>query len=294
MSVLTVLLAALARLPFKVLYVLSDGMGFLLYHVVRYRRRLVRRNLARAYPDKSQKDVKRIERKFYHFFCDYVFEAVKLLRISEEEMRRRFRFTNPELMEKLGADGKPIFLYLGHYGNWEYFASVPLWVPESITVCHVYHALSNQQMDKLMVRLRERFGCVGMPQNETFHTLLHLIGEGRQPLIGLIADQRPLKKHHTVWMEFLRQPTALITGSERIGVRLGAHFVYGDVEVVKRGHYTITYKEILPDENVEFSLTKQYMEQLEHSIDRAPQYYLWSHNRWKYRPDDDGNPVLDS
>ena len=113
--------------------------------------------------------------------------------ISEEDVRKRFRFTNMELVERLSADGRPIFLFLGHYGNWEYNFSTPLWTPENITVCHVYHTLSNKAMDRLMVQLRNRFGSIGMPQNETYHTLLHLMDEGRQPLIGLIADQRPLR-----------------------------------------------------------------------------------------------------
>ena len=253
MILLTFLLIALARLPLRVLYVLSDGMGSLLYHVVRYRRKLVRKNLTRAYPEKTRKEIKQIERKFYHFLCDYFFETIKMQTISEKEVRERFRFTNMELIERLSEDGKPLFVWLGHYGNWEYFASFPLWTPKRITVCHVYHTLSNKAMDRLMIQLRNRFGSIGMPQNETYHTLLHLMDEGRQPLIGLIADQRPLKKHSTVWTEFLRQPTALIVGSERIGVRMKAHFLYGEVKVVRRGYYTITYKELFPDENVPFS-----------------------------------------
>ena len=294
MSPLTLFLKALSRLPLGILYVLSDGMGSLLYHLVRYRRKLVRKNLTRAYPTKTKKEIKQIERKFYHFFCDYIVETIRLLHIREDEVRSRFRFTNMELIERLSEDGKPLFVWLGHYGNWEYFASFPLWTLKRITVCHVYHALSNKSMDRLMIELRDRFHSIGMPQNETYHTLLHLIDEGRQPLIGLIADQRPLKKHHTVWTDFLRQPTALITGSERIGVRLGAHFLYGEVKVVKRGYYTITYKEIFPDEKEDCSITKQYMKLLEQSIDQAPQYYLWSHNRWKYQPDEDGQPILNS
>lgn len=163
MSLLTLLLSLLPRLPLRVLYVLSDGMGSLLYHLVRYRRRLVRRNLTRAYPTKTKKEIKRIERKFYRFFCDYVVETIHLLRISEEEVRRRFLYTNTDLIERLSEDGKPLFVYLGHYGNWEYFASFPLWTPERITVCHVYHPLSNKAMDRLMIRLRDRFGSIGMP-----------------------------------------------------------------------------------------------------------------------------------
>ena len=109
MSLPTFLLSALARLPLRVLYPLSDGIGFLLYHLVRYRRKLVRRNLTSAYPTKPKKEIKAIERAFYRFFCDYVVETIRLLRISEEEVRQRFRFTNMELIERLSEDGKPLF-----------------------------------------------------------------------------------------------------------------------------------------------------------------------------------------
>ena len=288
---LRLLLSALALLPLGVLYGLSTACYVVLYHCVRYRRRLVRANLVHAYPDKSLAEIRTIERAFYRHFCDYVVETIKVLHISDEEMRRRLRFENMDVVERLRADGKPLFVYLGHYGNWEYVTSITLWCESGLEACQIYHPLSGKAMDEVMLRLRSRFHSFGIPQDDTYRTLLRMRGEGRQALLGLIADQRPPKKHHDVWMTFLRQPTALITGSERIGARLGAHFLYGDMEVVKRGYYTITMKEILPDEKEDFSITKQYMRLLEQTIDRAPQYYLWTHNRWKWQLSPDGTLV---
>ena len=249
---LRVLLTALALLPMRALYVLSSGSYILLYHCVRYRRTLVRTNLSRAYPEKSRKEIKAIERQFYRHFCDYVVETIKLLHISDDEMRRRFRFMGMDVVERLRADGRPLFVYLGHYGNWEYVTSITLWCAPGLTACQVYHPLSGKAMDEVMLKLRSRFHSFGIPQDDTFRTLLRMKGDGEQALLGLIADQRPSKKHHEVWMSFLRQQTALITGTERIGQRMDAHFIYGDVEVVKRGYYTITMKEILPDEKEDF------------------------------------------
>lgn len=286
MSVLKVLFTTLARLPMRVLYGLSSGGYQLLYHLVRYRRKLVRKNLRQAYPDKTDSERMVIEKQFYRFFCDYVVETIKLLHISDEEMRQRCRFVNMELVEQLRQDGKPLFVYLGHYGNWEYVTSITLWCQPGLDACQVYHPLSGKAMDQLMLDLRSRFHSFGIPRDDTFRTLLRMKGEGRQALLGLIADQRPPRKHHDVWMDFLRQPTALLTGTERIGLRLDAHFVYGDMEVTSRGHYTITMKEIIPTTDEDFAYTKAYMRLLEQTIDRAPQYYLWSHNRWKYRPED--------
>lgn len=285
------LLTALALLPLRILYVLSSGCYVFIYYCVRYRRKLVRTNLVRAYPQKSSDEIKIIERLFYRHFCDYIVETIKLLHISEEEMRRRLRFINMELVEQLCTDGKPLFLYLGHYGNWEYVTSITLWCDPRLSACQVYHPLSGKAMDEVMLKLRSRFHTFGIPQDDTFRTLLRMKGEGRQAMLGVIADQRPSKKHHEVWTTFMRQPAALITGTERIGRRLDAHFLYGDVEVVRRGYYTLTVKEILPDEKEDFSITRQYMRLLEQSIDRAPQYYLWTHNRWKWQPGPDGSVV---
>lgn len=288
---LRILLTALALLPLRALYVLSSVCYYLLYYCVRYRRRLVRTNLTRAYPEKSSVEIKTLEKQFYRHFCDYVVETIKLLHISDEEMRRRLRFVNIDIVERLRADGRPFFVYLGHYGNWEYVTSITLWCQPGLDACQVYHPLSGKAMDEVMLKLRTRFHSFGIPQVDTFRTLLRMKGEGRQALLGLIADQRPAKKHHEVWTTFLRQPTALITGTERIGQRLDAHFLYGDVEVVKRGYYTLTIKEILPDEKEDFSISRQYMRLLEQTIDRAPQYYLWTHNRWKWQPGPDGTLV---
>lgn len=286
---LRIVLSALALLPLRVLYVLSTGGYALVYHVLRYRRRLVRTHLTRAYPDKTAAEIRRIERLFYHHFCDYLVETIKLLHISDEEMRRRMRFVNMELIEGLRTDGKPIFIYLGHYGNWEYVTSITLWTTPGLEACQVYHPLSGRAMDAVMLRLRARFHSFGIPQDETFRTLLRMKGEGQQALLGLIADQRPAKKHHDVWISFLRQPAALITGAERIGQRLDAHFLYGDIQVERRGYYTLTMQEIHPDEKEDFPITRQYMRLLEQTIDRAPQYYLWTHNRWKWQPNPDGS-----
>ena len=286
-TLLYVLLKALALLPLRALYVLSDLTFPLLYHIVRYRRHLVRRNLSRAYPDKDTREIRRLERGFYRHFCNYVVETVKLLHISDDEMRRRLVFRDMDLIEDMRRDGKPIFVFLGHYGNWEYVTSISLWCQPGLAPCQVYHPLSNKAMDALMLRLRARFHSVGIAQKQTFRDLLRMKNEGQQPLLGLIADQRPPKRHHDVWTTFLRQPTAIITGSERIGQRMDAHFVYADIEVLARGRYRLTIKPIVPDDPDEpFAVSRQYMRMLEESIDRAPQYYLWSHNRWKWSPAD--------
>lgn len=282
LTLLTFALKAIAIWPFGILYALSNLIYPIVYYIVGYRQKVVHKNLVNSFPDKSEREIKEIEKKFYRHFCDYVFETVKLMHISDEEMLRRLRFTNPELIEQLRADGRPFFVYLGHQCNWEYVISITMWTHPDLAACQIYHPLSNKAMDKLMYRLRSRFHSVGIPQKQTLRTILTMIREGKQPLLGLIADQRPLRNPEPEWMEFLHQETAIITGGETMGVKLNAHFIYGSMRCVRRGYYEITLQPIVPIEGEEFSYSKQYMRMLERDINAQPHMWLWTHKRWKW------------
>ena len=200
-------------------------------------------------------------------------------------MRRRLEFVNVEVLEKLCQDGKPVLLYLGHQGNWEYVTSIMLWLTGDMVGCQTYHPLSNKVMDKFFLRLRSRFNTLSVSQKQTLRLVLTLLKEGKQPILGLIADQRPRRKFATTWMRFLNQPTPLITGGETMGERIGANYVYGSMTCVKRGYYKMTIQPIEPIEGEEFSYVKQYMRMLEKDIQREPHLWLWTHKRWKFHYD---------
>ena len=288
-TLIRVFLTALACLPLRVLYVISDLLMPFVYYIVRYRRKLVRANLTAAFPEQPLQEIKKTERMFYRHFGSILVETVKLLHISDDELRRRVHFTNPGLIHQLCSDKLPIFAYLGHYANWEYAPSFTLLLESDLNMCQVYHPLSNKVMDKLMLLIRGRFDATGIPQEETVRTILRRSGEGKHDLLGLIADQRPPKSQHKEWVQFLRQPTAIIVGSERLGERLHAHYVYVEMNVVRRGYYEITLHQIQPNPEEIYSVSKQYMLLLEQTIRRAPQYYLWTHNRWKWARRNDGS-----
>lgn len=283
LALLTFALKAIAIWPYWVLYLLSDLIYPLIYYVIRYRRKVVHSNLVNSFPEKSEKEIIDIERKFYRHFCDYVMETVKLLHISDDEMRKRMRFTNSELIEELRGDGRPFFVYLGHQCNWEYIISITMWMDPSITAYQIYHPLSNKVMDKLIYRLRSRFNSIGIPQKQAVRTILTLMREGKHPLVGLISDQRPPRKPEPEWMTFLNQDTPIITGGEAMGRKLDAHFIYGSVKCVKRGYYEITFHQIEPIEGEAFSYSRQYMRMLEKDIIAQPQMWLWSHKRWSMK-----------
>ena len=280
---LTLALKSIAICPYWLLYRLSDLIYPLVYHVIRYRRKVVYTNLVNSFPEKPVEEIKRIEKGFYHHFCDYVLETVKLMHISDSEMRRRMRFTNSEYIEQLRSDGQPIFLYLGHQANWEYVISITMWTHPDFAVCQIYHPLSNKAMDKLVYRLRSRFNSLGIPQKQALRRIITMQREGKHLMLGLIADQRPQRRPDPEWMIFLNQDTPIITGGETMGRKLNAHFVYGSMRCVRRGYYELTFQPIEPIEGEDFSYSKQFMRMLEQDIKIQPHLYLWTHKRWKWK-----------
>lgn len=280
---LTMVLKAIAIWPYWLLHAFSSVLYPIVYYVVRYRRDVTRKNLQSAFPEKSIKEIVAIEKMFYRHFCDYVMETLKLMHISDKQMRRHMRFTNPELIEQLRTDGRPIFLYLGHQCNWEYVISITMWTHPDFQAVQIYHPLKNKCMDKVMYRLRSRFNSVGVPQKQALRAVLTMIREGKQPLLGLIADQRPPRNPEPEWMEFLNQDTPIITGGEVMGRKLNAHFVYGSMRCVRRGYYELTFLPIEPVEGEEYGYSKQYMRMLEKDIIAQPHMWLWTHNRWSMK-----------
>ena len=282
-ALLTVALKAVAIWPYWVLHAFSSVLYPIVYYVARYRRAVTRRNLQNAFPERPVKEIVEIEKAFYRHFCDYVVETLKLMHISDKQMRCHMRFTNPELIEQLRADGRPIFLYLGHQCNWEYVISITMWTHPDFQAVQIYHLLKNKSMDKVMYRLRSRFNSVGVPQKQALRAVLTMIREGKQPLLGLIADQRPPRNPEPEWMEFLNQDTPIITGGEVMGRKLNAHFVYGSMRCVRRGYYELTFLPIEPVEGEEYGYSKQYMRMLEKDIIAQPHMWLWTHNRWSMK-----------
>lgn len=269
--------------PLKLLYVLSDGLFYLIYYVVRYRRPLVRKNLTSSFPDKSEGEIVKIEKGFYSWFCDYIVETLKLFTMSKEQMRRRMVFRNTEAIEKAVAEGRSCAVYLGHYGNWEWISSLPLWVSDKATCLQIYHVLENKAFDALFLRVRSRMGSDSIPMEDTLKSIIRRKAEGQRMVIGFIADQVPLWNSIHYWSDFLHHDTPVFTGTERIAKHQDMVVFYLDVTCPRRGYYEAEFKLVSDKikEEPKFAVTESYMKLLEATIRRAPQYWLWSHNRWK-------------
>ncbi len=279
----SVLLRLLSLLPLRLLYLVSDGLYLIIYYIVRYRRPLVRKHLSDCFPEKSTDERRAIEHGFYSWFCDYLVETVKLYTMSERQMRRRMRFVNVEQVKASVAKGRSCAVYLGHYCNWEWITSLPLAMGDAAVCGQIYHALENRAFDRLFLRLRGRFGAVSIPMAETLRRIVKYRQENKQIVIGFIADQAPFWNNIHYWTPFLHHDTPVFTGTERIARKAGFDVYYLDVRRDRRGYYTAEFKLLTsePDSLPEFGVTELYMRALEQTIQRQPQFWLWSHNRWK-------------
>ncbi|MDR3219894.1 MAG: lysophospholipid acyltransferase family protein [Dysgonamonadaceae bacterium] len=277
----------LALLPLKLLYCFSDIMYFILYHFIRYRRKLVRKNLLNAFPEKKAEAILAIEKSFYHHFCDYFFETIKLLNISDSRMKRHFAFKNEDLLQYFLKEGKPVILLLGHYGNWEWVTSITLWIKadNNTVIGQIYRPLKSKVSDLFFLRLRSCFHSVGFNKYEIYREIVKMRKAGKNWLLGFMSDQKPSADKTQHWVRFLNQDTAVLTGTEKIAKHTHAVVCYLDITCVKRSYYEGKVKLITdnPTEMPDFEITERYMDFMEKTILRNPAGYLWTHNRWKFK-----------
>ncbi len=278
---------ALSLLPLKLLYILSDGIFYLIYYIVKYRRHIVRKNLTDSFPDKTQAEIIKIEKGFYSWFCDYIVETIKLFSMSEKEIKRRMTFEGVDMIQKDFNNGETCSMYLGHYCNWEWITSLPLHVDNGICA-QIYHPLENERIDSLFLKLRSRFGAKNIEMDKSFRTIVSWKRSNKINIVGYIADQVPGLHNVHCWVDFLNHDTPVFTGAEKITSITNAKAYYGDITRPKRGYYKCVIRRIdVPEtEDKKFFITKEYFRLLEENINRAPQYWLWSHNRWKRTRED--------
>jgi KDO2-lipid IV(A) lauroyltransferase len=270
----------LSKLPFRVLFGISDSLYFLIYYVIGYRKKVVRQNLERSFPEKSADERKQIERKFFRHLCDVVVETIKLLSISEEELKNRVDHQSIHILEE-SHQGKFSFISMcPHYGNWEYLLlgnQVYLGNP----IDAVYKPLSSPFFEKLMLRIRSRFGSVPVPSPKILRieaTRKHI-----PRAIAMVADQTPGPEGAYI-TTFLNQPTYFFRGPVKISETFGYPVYYSNMEKVGRGRYRIFIEKMAqpPFQNPD-AVLDQFIEKMERDIRKAPEFWLWSHKRWKHK-----------
>lgn len=269
-------------LPLRLQYVLADLLYFLM-RITGYRKKVIRSNLKNALPEKSEKERKCIERKFYRHLADSLLESVAQMGFSVKELARRFRFKNPELINSFARQGKSVLLATAHYANWEWFTSFPLISP--FKVLAIYKPLRNPFMDKLFVRIRERTGAIACPMEDVVRKIYSFRDQNIPTLTYFIVDQRPLRKSIGYWDIFLHQETPFYLGIEKIARKTNFPVFFMKVDKIKRGYYEAEFilLEEEPSGTLPYEITRKHIRLLENIIREKPELWLWSHRRWKHK-----------
>ena len=275
----------LSLMPLGVLYWFADWMVYpLAYYVVRYRRRLVRTNLRDSFPDKTEKEIVALEKKYYRHLADIIAEIIYGYRVSDEEMRQRVVFINGEEAAHMAQQYGGHMLMLGHIGNWEWMAEVSHFMEQfGIESTHVYRKQKSQQTNDLMLYMRRRRGGNYCEKNLILRTMIMNRKHEAPQSYGMISDQKPSVHGEHYVTQFLHQTTPFLTGTEVLSKKFGYPVYFFYIRQLKRGYYSAEFRLISekPAETKEGEITEAYARMLEENIKECPHLWLWSHNRWR-------------
>jgi KDO2-lipid IV(A) lauroyltransferase len=279
--VVTPLLLVISKLPFWLLYRLSDLFYIFVYHIVGYRKKVVRKNLSLCGFASSPKKAKRIERKFYRFLCDLFLEAIKVRGMSKKQILRRFKVLNPEIVEDFAKQGKSVFVMTGHYANFEWLLALGYYV--SLKPVAIYAPLQNKFFDKYIKKVRSKHNSALVSRKNFAEEFGTSQRENKLTLVGFAADQSPRNRSKNYYRTFFGHEVPVFTGAERLGKRFDVPVVMAKVKRVKRGFYETTFNVIAshPNEVADYKITDMFYEALEKQINEDPSQYFWTHNRFK-------------
>lgn len=269
-------------LPFRLLYILSDFLSFVAYRLVRYRLRVVRQNLDLVFPNLPKKDKLKIERKFYQHLFDMFLEMMKTMSISENEIKKRFTFTNLDLYLDVEKKGKSIAMLASHMASYEWLVSISYHV--SFPSFLIYKPVTNIYFENLVKKIRSRFNAFLVPHKETFNVINHNIENNVLGLFGFASDQSPQYKASNHWYPFFGHEVPIYTGAESIAKTFDFNVMFVDVKKPKRGHYVATFETVsLDPKSVEnYKISEWFIKRVEKQILETPEYYLWTHKRFKH------------
>ena len=270
-------------LPFRIFYWLSDFVYFLVYYIIGYRKKIVRANLALALPHLSDEERLIIEKKSYQHLCDMFLEMIKTLTISSDDMHKRFVITNIEVVKEYENKGKSIMLIASHYASWEWLITMNQKL--SLRGVGVYKKLANKYFDKLVRDIRSKYNTQLVQTDKTIPLISENQKKGIQCVYGLASDQSPKVDRIFHWDSFMGVEVPVHTGPEMLAKKYDMTVVFAKVKKVKRGYYELTIIPLSdnPKSVPNFGITHSYIKEVEKQIYEAPEYYFWTHNRWKHR-----------
>jgi KDO2-lipid IV(A) lauroyltransferase len=276
----TVFMFSLISMP--LLYLLSDGLFFLFFYIFKYRKQVVLENLQRSFPEKSAKEIRLISKNFYKHFCDILLEGIKGLSMCKKELVKRYRITNPELINHYYEKNQSIITLAAHYANWEWgvLCSSLQVKPKTIGL---YLPLSNKLIDQYIKKSRAAWGMYLLSVKDTHKGFEE---NKRIPSVYiLVTDQSPSNKEKSIWINFLNQPTAFLHGAEKYAQQTSYSVLYTDIQRIKRGYYTVEFSVLSehPKDSKPGEITALFANKLEKIIRAKPEHWLWSHRRWKHK-----------
>ncbi|MDA6071785.1 lysophospholipid acyltransferase family protein [Flavobacterium sp. AC] len=277
------LLWLISILPFRLFYWLSDCVYFIIYYIIGYRRKVVKENLALTLPYLSKTEQKQIEKKFYHHMCDMFLETIKTMSISPKEMEKRFRVTNIELVNEYATKNKSVILVASHYASYEWLLTINPKI--DFKGIAVYKKVANPYFDKLVRRIRSKYDTELVETRKAIPTMAQNQRQGILSMYGLASDQSPKLDRIFHSMKFMGIEVPVHTGAEMLAKKYNLSVIFVKVKKVARGYYEATFVPIAdnPNDYKNFDITEKYLREVEKQIYEAPEYYLWTHKRWKHR-----------
>ncbi|PNQ72604.1 lipid A biosynthesis acyltransferase [Hanstruepera neustonica] len=273
----------ISLLPFRLLYLFSDFVYVLLFYIIGYRRKTVKENLKLVFPKKSDHELKTISKKFYHHMCDMFLEMIKTLTISRKQLNKRFIIKNPERLQQLEALNKSIVVMYGHYASYEWSFVVENHI--SMKGIGIYKTIANKYFDKLARKLRSRYNTELIDTKKAIAKITDYESQNVKSVIAFLSDQSPKNFKKYYWTKFMGIKVPCFTGAEKIAKELDLSVTYLKIEKVKRGYYEAEFITLAENarEYPDYEITDKFTRELEKQIRKAPEYYLWTHKRWKHR-----------
>ena len=275
-------LRLIARFPYWMIFMLSNLFYIVVYYIIGYRKKVVKENLQKSFPDKNEVEIQEISKKFFRHFCDLSLEAIKTHGMSESDANKRMIVKNADVVNRYYDQGKSVIVLTMHYNSWEW--SHIIGKHQKHEVLAVYKPMSSLQFNKYMNKGRERFGVTALKDALTLRTIIDKKRKNEPVFIWLAADQTP-PKFHKLWMKFLNQDTLFFSGPASISKKFNYPLFFQTTRKIKRGHYETSYELLFenPHEKTETEIMREFIARMEALIKKAPEYYLWSHRRWKHK-----------
>jgi len=272
-----------SMLPFRILYFVSDLLYILMYYVIGYRKNAVKENLNLVFPNKSEAELRTVLKKFYHHLCDMLVESIKSMNISIDSMKSRYKFNNLDIITGYEKQNKSIILMCAHYGSWEWIFILQTYTTHRSYA--IYKRLQNKYFDRLVKSIRARYNSYLITTKETFSVMEEAKKNGVLSMSGFASDQSPKIDKARYWADFMGINVPVHTGAEALAKKLDMPVVFFSVKRIKRGYYEATFQTLAekPKSFNDYEITDRFLKLVEAQINEAPEYYLWTHKRWKHR-----------